>query len=205
MGLDWCLKAINEDKSPLEFLGAERCDPSNPKHVEICKEIIQSYRDAISNGHRNDEVFRKHWLQPDEVLIKEMEGNILVPTIDVEKLAKEGVLPATGSPFSVLSGIESYRGKRVQYCTLVSEALQNAAFEEMYPDRMREYADELEECLPAETSFDYAAEKVKADRLNFLESDPTIPQAFWDYDTIVSAVQWLRFWAQHPVKMVPWY
>lgn len=206
MGLDWCLKSTENGKSPLEYIGAERCDLSNPKHVEIAKAIIKSHRDNISDSDNLN--YKDHWNQPEAVLLADFAGKVLVDTIDLSKFKEQ--LPALGNPFSALSGIEAFRGKRVGYCELLPEPLRNEAYEEMDPGQMLDYAGRLEQHLPTELGFDYEATKKKADKYYaekgmFADTPPDVPEGFWDICTIKEAAAWLRFWAQFPVKMVPWY
>jgi len=171
MGLDWCLQSTEEGKSPLEHIGAERCDLSNPKHIEICNDIIRSYR---ANA-RND-----YWDRSDKELRQEMEGKILVDTLDTEK--NKVALAALGNILSIMTGVEAFRGKMIQYCELVSSHLVDKAFEEMDSEDMSDYANQLRLCIPNDGSGD-------AEEIEILQS----------------ACAWLEFWAQFPVRMVPWY
>jgi len=173
---------LEKDKSPLEYLGAERCELSNPAHVKICREILKSRRKAgVAISDSIDTVE-----QAEEGLIREMEGQILVDTIDKEKY--KDALASLGSFFACLSGVEAFRGKIIQYCPLVPEDMQNEAFQEMDSEYMLDYADRLRICI-----HDYEL------NTNDDEKDTESIDDIWE------AVHWLEFWAQHPVKMVPWY
>lgn len=179
MGLDWCLNSLEKDKSPLEHIGAERCDLSNDAHVQICNDIIESYRKRYDNKN-------EYWNQDDETLLKEMEGQVLVDTIDKEKY--KNALASLGSFFSSLSGVEAFRGKIIEYSPLVPEDMQNEAFAEMDSEAMLDYADRLRLCIR-----DHELNTDEDER------DKESMQDVW------AAIHWLEFWAQHPVKMVPWY
>jgi hypothetical protein len=203
MGLDWCLQSTEKGKSVLEYIGAECCDLSNPAHIDICHGIIKSHRDNIANDGGHAE-YAKYWEQDVHVLLKKMEGQILVDTIDIDKYKEQ--LPNLGGMFACMSGIESFRGKRIGFCH-ISEETKERAYADMDPDEMLDYANELEEYIPDlnELDFDYTAEKTKADKLGMFEQDKSIPEDFWEYNTLKEAVEWLRFWAQYPIKMIAWY
>lgn len=201
MGLDWCLKSKIQGKEPLEFIGAERCDPLNQRHRKICMEVIASHRKAIEIGNQTKE-YNEAWSRADEEILQSMQGGILVDTVPKKY---EQFLASRKSPLGMLAGAEAFRGKRVEYCKLLPEELQNAAYEDRYPDSMLEYADELELYIPTELLFHYDTEKVKADRLGWCESDSSIPDEFWDVHTLKEATAWLRFWAQHPIRLIAWY
>lgn len=183
MGLDWCLKSTKAGVVPLEMLGAERCNPDNPEHLKICRRIIKShvdnFNDALWHEHSN-EYYKEYWSRSEAEIFEDMKGSILVDTVDTERF--KDVLPALGSPFSSMSGVETYRGKRVQYCELIPQDLREEAFSDMSNEEMADYANRLEKYIP---------------------EDPDI--GIHDRETLVSAVAWLRFWSVHPVRLHAWY
>lgn len=205
MGLDWCLRALDEKKSPLELIGAERMDPNNPKHVAIAREIIDSHVEYIKNSNRHpDDEYEKYWTRTEEEIFKDMAGLVLVDTVPEE--VKAVALQSLGSMFSSLSGVEAFRGKRIQLCPLVEENnddLINRAFEEMDQNQMSDYADALEDCLPSEENLDFDYDKVENELEKDDQYDP--PELYLDIKTIKEACAWLRFWSEYPVRMVPWY
>ena len=117
-------------------------------------------------------------MQPDLVLIQGMKGQILVDTIDAEKFRKE--LPAFGGMFASFSGIEAFRGKRIGYCECLPSDLREQAYHDMNCDAMLSYANRLAGYVSSANDDD-------------------------ERRTLEDAIAWLRFWAQHPVKMVAWY
>lgn len=210
MGLDWCLKRIDDESaSPLECLGAERCDPDNPKHIEICGQIIKSHRDHIVASEKRETELNKDyvefWSRPDSEIIGDMKGNVLVDTIDMDKFAE--ILPATGNPFSSMTGIEAFRGKRIGRCDLLPEELQCEAYSDMTPEQMRSYADKLEAYDISDESlgFDWEEMKKQASKVGWMDLDTEIPDGYWEISAIREAIVWLRFWSQFPVKLVAWY
>jgi len=203
MGLDWCLRCDDTDKSPLELLGAERCDLKNEEHVSLVKGIIASYKAALPT-HTHLPAFIEYWSRPEEEIMKDMEGNILTDTID--ETIPEIALSSKASPFRSLSGLEAFRGKRVQssYNDLVSEELDEASFSELSPKEMLVHAAGLEVCLPPEDEWKDKYDKC-FDPDGKIKEGVTPSTRMLDIDDIIAAVKWLRFWADYPVRMVPWY
>ena len=198
MGLDWCLESLIEGKEPLDFVGAERCDPQNPRHKRICDEIICSHRRASQNGNGTDS-YKAYWNQDDQKLLEEMQGKVMADTVPFDS---RPYCSAWDSPFAMLSGVEAFRGKRIDACSLLPEFIKVQAYEDRYPDQMREYAEMLESFLPDSPPFDYDS---LTDKIQNRQEYDQVPDLYYDMQVINDATKWLRYWSRHPVKLVAWY
>jgi hypothetical protein len=194
--------------SPLEHLGAKRLDLDVPETVEAFRSIYDSYQSSTN----------PHWLRPFEDVAAEHVGSVLVNTLpDTTKIAHN-----LGNPFAVLSGYESFRGKRLQFCELPDEVVEQA-FQDMDPDAMLAYADTLEQhfnpLIYAEYLGRYEALRDLTDD-GFLgrtakepteqpvveELERTLEESdFYIHRTLTEAIQWLRFWAEAGFSMHAWY
>lgn len=199
MGLDWCLnRTDDEEASPLELLGAEKADLNKSDHLRIMDEIIDSHRETTQNGHPNKN-YKSFWDQSRKELYKEMEGGILVETIP-EDMKK--ALPSIGSIFSSISGVESFRGKRIQFCEhLLPTAVREAAFQDRSPEEMLAYADILETYME-DVDWEHVKELESSDSE---DKQDYFPEVYHEAKAIKDAIEWLRFWAQYPVNLFAWY
>jgi hypothetical protein len=185
MGLDWlaCTKA--DRTSPLATLGMRRLNRDDPETIEKFKEIWQSRQDAIAKGeiHGNH---RKHWGRPFETVLSELlaKGPDNAPFVET----KATIVPdfCTGGSFAC-NQASSWRGKRLNYCGL-PDSLANQAYQNMEPEQMLAYADQLEAEIP---NLDPE-----------LEDGETLKDC---QETVEEAVKWLRFWAGHGHSLKAWY
>jgi len=205
--------------TPLEALGARRLNTEDIETVDAFRRIWESYQDPIKNGKGNHHM-REHWGRPFDEVIKEHIGDIMTNMIKPEN--EELVAHNRGNPFASLAGLESFRGKRVQYCGLLPGDLVDEAFEDKGPDEMLSYAEQLEQYLDRNT---YEKLKPRDDRYReistatlfsvdpkpgyeaeFRELQKELKDArFWDMQTLVEAIYWLRFWAERGFRMHAWY
>lgn len=222
MGLDWCLRRTdNEEASPLELIGAERADLDNVKHREIMDGIIRSHRDQLDQTSLDH--YARYWSRPDDEIYEDMKGQVLVDTIDLEHYKAH--LPAFANPFPALSGVEAFRGERVQFCEILPDDVRGAAFEDRDADSMSDYADQLESYLtPERLELVKLYDEIQAqidenpdayepqgffiwdeDKEGKIDPWADFPEEGWHAVTLRDAVQWLRFWSQFPVKLHAWY
>lgn len=207
-------------ETPLESVGAKRLDLNDPETVEAFRQIWQSYQEPVAKQD-GDPRFLAHWGRPFDMVVVEHVGEILVNMVDPDGEAM--IAHNRGNPFAHMSGMESFRGKRVQYCELIPEELQNEAFtDEMPPKAMLDYANRLEEYLDREV---YDGLKAKAKRYREISIESWIDikpkpgyedefnaikeelkaKAYWDMETLDEAIHWLRFWAERGFTMRAWY
>lgn len=131
---------------PEETLGVPRIGIDEVATEHFLKVILPSYRVAIEQEKERDpalrnEKFIKHWSKPDEELLRESHG-YFVP--ELAQYDCRGV-QAYGA-FKALAGEFSFRGKVIGNSSLLTEKLQEEAYEDMEPEDMEEYAGRIEGC-----------------------------------------------------------
>ncbi|MEE8346923.1 MAG: hypothetical protein V3S20_06220, partial [Dehalococcoidia bacterium] len=169
MGLDWCLKdkprpsfeeefaeleaignGLSEEQkerlkevsvSPYETLGCLRVGYSEEADRYFLEQIVPERReDAMERKAKGeDSEYIEHWLQSDQVLLKEEYGFWLPDTVDYEMSTFQGLTVIVGlaSPFA-------FRGKWVSGNQLLTGELRGEAFEDMAPPQMADYAERME-------------------------------------------------------------
>jgi hypothetical protein len=149
------------------------------------------------------DVFSKRADAPSlEVFLKEEQGKY------VPDLAKnpEGLGKVTG----IACGPESFRGKIIGYAdAVIGEQLAHRAYQDMDPDEMEDYADELEAAVKDWRSENEEKINRYMDLIGRLETDhkadTDVGEALDICDDVTNAVTWLRFWAGHGFSMHAWY
>jgi hypothetical protein len=206
-------------KSPLEVIGARRLWADEPETVEAFRRVYDSHQEAIAtNGARNDR-YAEHWARPFDELVRANEGSVLVDTIPPENMSV--IARNLGNPFAAMAGYESFRGKRVQYCELLPDSVQEEASADHEPDEMLAYADRLEQYMDPAILEQYAAAAKRLEEITapgFFEkptagnekeyerlSEELEEVSYWDHRTIRDAAAWLRFWGNHGFAMWAWY
>ena len=150
------------------------------------------------------DVFSKRADAPNlEVFLKEEQGKY------VPDLAKN---PAgLGKVTGIACGPESFRGKIIGYAdAVIGEQLAHRAYQDMDPDEMEDYANQLEAAVEDwrnrnETAIDYYMDKIGGCVSDGPYEDPKMRDLLdsaWDCE---HAVTWLRFWAGHGFSMHAWY
>lgn len=134
----------NVSISPEETLGVPRIGIDAVATEYFLQVILPSYRESVEREKKLEPTTRKqsfidYWSRPDEELLKESFGAY---TPELVKYEHTGI-QAYG-PFKALAGSFSFRGKAIGYSPLLSEESQSAAYEDMEPNGMLEYADCIE-------------------------------------------------------------
>jgi hypothetical protein len=126
----------------------------------------------------------------------------------VPDLAKnpEGLGKVTG----IGAGPESFRGKIIGYAdAVIGEQLAHRAYQDMDPDEMEDYADELEAAVEGWRNENEEKINRYMDLIGRLETDhkadSDVGEALDICDDVANAVTWLRFWAGHGFSMHAWY
>lgn len=154
------------------------------------------------------------------------------PTLDAWILASHGkYVPelakhqdGLGRITGILAGPESFRGKVIGYAgPLIGDALAERAYQDMNPDEMRAYADEIEEKVnawEAENQGDityYTAQgptgetQFQIDRRHGTALSREVSDRRFEVQDLLAhaedcrdAVTWLRFWARNGFSLVAW-
>ncbi len=88
---------------------------------------------------------------------------------------------------SFLTSMHDFRGRKVSDSELINEELTEEAYEDHDAYKCIEYASRLEQNLS----------EYKYEELNEEQKD--------DYDDIIQAIKWLRFWGKHGHGYYAWY
>lgn len=148
--LNEALDQINEYGRPCEMVGA----PKFGTHPEFATLVEENWTQR-----------RQYAMELRTACAKDYEDFIdywLNRTLEAELEHQRDLWDCTRCPLlSALSGADAtesfflgitvsscdFRGKRIQYCSILDEELQMAAFQERDPDEMIAYADQLEDSI----------------------------------------------------------
>ena len=149
-------------------------------------------------------------------------------------------LPRTFGAFQSFAGWMSFRGKCIGYCDLLTEDLQNEAYNDIEPEEMLDYARRLEAYSKQwEKDNPEIFKKIEQDKekvaewnkdneglflMNEEQREKHMKQMkdkygnefigfrdclkdsnYSDYEILVDAILWLRFWAEKGHSMHAWY
>lgn len=212
--------------SPEETLGCLRVGYSEQANRYFLEQIVAEHREEAMErkAKGEDPEYASHWLQPDEVLLKEHHGTWLPDSVDYGMSTIQGI-----AAFVDLTLVFSFRGKLVNRNQLLPRELRGEAFEDMAPPQMADYAERMEkaaltsaahQCIdagmqPPEELFkgpDEAREWIERRRWEREEAAGSesfdrnaIEELAHDLRVVLDAARWLRFWADLGHAMWAWY
>ncbi len=133
-----------------------------------------------NNESNNDEI---------ESLQEALEDISITPEDTINNLSSEELKDAnnifTGGSF--LTSNHDFRGQKVSYSELINKKLIEESYQNHGAKKSIEYADKLEINL-SKYNYDELYEEEKE-----------------DYDDIIQAIKWLRFWGKHGHGFTAWY
>lgn len=172
--------------SPHETLGVPRIGMDQAATRYLLEEIAPSHRKHIEEQHLDPatDKYAAHWLQTDEALLLAEHHGEYTPEL-VDEYHTISTVTAYG-PFRAMAGAFSFRGKIIGYSPLLTEELQNRAYEDMTPPEMAEYAGRIEEEAFTQARQQHGGLDLLAGRINGSLA-PAL--RVWAEDTIAHAEQ----------------